>query len=551
MKLNEAQQFAVDCNDKRIVCLSGAGTGKSTTMIQRVCRLIDDGVDPTSILALTFTNVAAFEMREKFKKQKPGCIFPEFRTFHSFCYHLLSRDQEVREALGYSKVPAIAQNQTANRINATAALQMKVTLSKAKLQGSVPLTPKEQYEYEKYIRASKRLLYSENLITFDVLCYDTSALFIDNHPSVDKYKQKYKYILVDESQDTDEKQWKFVMSFKDAGIFIVGDALQSIYSFRGARSDLIKGIASDKAWTSIKLTENYRSTEEICDFANSMSDYADPSYRVLINGHGHSDAPRVWKSEAIPNMEPLDMKCVSRIIDDLEDKLDGRTIAILCRTNNEVDEVVAQLRDANIECSTVKNTSECEEIINSALDINYCCDWLSSYLKSELYSEYLRQREIRHDEKPISVLLDLYEHLPQIAYRKSTVAAVQKIALDKDMLPGQKLIKLCELLEILIPEIDITGMTAREVLEALKDANSNPTSSCVYVGTVHSVKGLEYDDVYLVGVNDITWKLKTEENKNLYYVGITRAKKNLTVCYRRENPYDSQSFNRKAAQMYR
>lgn len=282
--LNEQQQKAVDLNADKILCLAGAGTGKTFCMLSRISRLVDDGADPSSILVLTFTNAAAFEMRERYKRNHSERVVPEFRTFHSFCYSIISRDGNVREALGYTKVPKIATDAELHRIETLAKEKCGTKLSNDKIKGKVPLTPKEQFELDVYNKCVDKILKSSGLITFNILCYDVCDLFVTDHESILDYKERYKYLFVDEFQDTDPRQYDFITSFKDSSLFVVGDALQAIYSFRGADSSIIMGLANSSDWQTVKLFKNYRSTEEICDFANSNSNYADDSYRIEIEG---------------------------------------------------------------------------------------------------------------------------------------------------------------------------------------------------------------------------------------------------------------------------
>ena len=108
MPLDKFQEQVVNSTDNKILCLAAAGGGKTFTLLSRINHLIAEGVDPFSILALTFTNAAATEMRGRYEIANPGKIIPEFRTFHSFCYSLICKDYAVRTPLGYSPVPGIA-----------------------------------------------------------------------------------------------------------------------------------------------------------------------------------------------------------------------------------------------------------------------------------------------------------------------------------------------------------------------------------------------------------------------------------------------------------
>lgn len=226
-KFNEQQLKAIECNDKHIVVVAGAGAGKTHTMIHRIKRLVDGGAEPESILVLTFTRAAALEMKERFISLSKGAVIsPEFRTFHSFCYHLVLTDADVRLACGYSSVPAIADTADARRILAEAKNQSDFKVSERKMKDRKLMTPKEVYQYEMYKKTLNRLMRAKNLITFDQLSTLVCELFEKNDPSIQMYKEKYKYIVVDEFQDTDNEQFTFISSFKDSNIFVVGDVLQ-------------------------------------------------------------------------------------------------------------------------------------------------------------------------------------------------------------------------------------------------------------------------------------------------------------------------------------
>ena len=128
MSLNKEQLQAVNSNSDRILCLAGAGAGKTKSFIDRISRLVDDGVAPSSILALTFTNAAAAEMRSRYEDKNIGKGVPEFRTFHSFCYSVLCKDPAVRSALGYDGVPGIATDEQEKAIEDKAKIQCKITI---------------------------------------------------------------------------------------------------------------------------------------------------------------------------------------------------------------------------------------------------------------------------------------------------------------------------------------------------------------------------------------------------------------------------------------
>ena len=201
MGLNKEQLQAVNSNADRILCLAGAGSGKTFSLVERISRLVNDGVSPNAILVLTFTNNAAAEMRSRYEKLHPNEEIPEFRTFHSFCYSIVCKDSEIRSALGYESIPEIASEEQEKDIKERAKTQCKITISKDKLLHREHLTKQEQYQADLYDKAVKRLMRAENLITFDALNNEVSILFDKDNISTKSYKNQYKHIAVDDKID--------------------------------------------------------------------------------------------------------------------------------------------------------------------------------------------------------------------------------------------------------------------------------------------------------------------------------------------------------------
>ncbi len=528
-KLNTEQQTAVDCKDKHIVCLAGAGTGKTFTLIERMIRIASETGHPERILALTFTNAAAFEMKTRYRNRCESAITPEFRTFHSFAYSLLCNDLDVRKQVGYMYVPKIVDEGAKSRIETKVKLQLNVKLSSAKLANPSNLSYKEQFEYNTYKQAVRRELIKSNYITFDILIDCICSLFEQNDSSVQKYKDLYQYIFVDEFQDTDPKQWNFVQSFSNADIFVCGDALQAIYGFRGADSSIIKALAKSPDWTAIKLFENYRSTSEICKFANNMSDYADDEYRIEIESTKSGKPVKVKRYETVPYMKCVDTSCLDSIIRD-STNTDG-TSAILCRTNREVDDVCSYLDKLNVPYDRNIQKNEAEQILKSITDNAYFADWISTYLSSENYAEYIRNCTINPDKLPIQILSSEYGRLPQISERMDYVIQIRRIIKDTTLTIDSRINSILDMLYIDSKYMEDTNtiQCANDLIAYCLGKLHSIEDSKLYVGTAHSVKGLEYNNVYVIGPGGFSWKLKDEQNKNLYYVAITRAKSRLFI----------------------
>lgn len=527
--LNAQQQKAVDLNDDKILCLAGAGTGKTHSMIARISRIVSEGVDPSSILVLTFTNAAAFEMKERYRKIHTKQRPPEFRTFHSFCYSLLVSDKDIRKKLGYNRIPIIADEGMLKRIQTSARMQCGIKLTNKQLDGKSKLTPNQMYELELYNKAVRKLLKKDNLITFDILCYDICALFVEDDPVIFDYKQRYSYIFVDEFQDTDPRQYEFIRSFKSAKLFVVGDALQAIYSFRGADSSIIKRLAEDEQWTTVKLFDNYRSTKQICDFANENSIYADDAYRIAISSNRDGDEVEVIDIFGCDYGEDIDANTFPYILEALENS--SGNSAILCRTNKEVSYMINYLDSQGIAYSTGKKNTDAIHILKSSIDNAYMVDWLSTFLNADNYANYIRYMALEPDKDPAKLFVDKFGGTKAIGPRLSTIFNIRRI-FKGNGLKVQKCADVLKELGIKDIMIDTEATTVSEVVEYLIDAIQQDNSSNLYVGTIHSSKGLEYDNVYLVGVEDRCFKLTNEENNNLYYVGITRAKSHLMVFYK-------------------
>ncbi len=531
--LNPGQQEAVMTEHPRMLCLAGAGTGKTHSMIARIIRMVESGVSPASILVLTFTNAAAFEMKSRYRKQVPTGRSPEFRTFHSFCYYLISKDADVRKAVGYFKVPRVVSTQELRSIKNNLRQRLGLKISTKVLDHQVaPTGPREERELEVYEKAYWKELREQNVITFDMLCYRVCKLFTQGDECILKYRKQYRHILVDEFQDTDPRQFQFVTSFHDSTIFVVGDALQSLYAFRNADSSIIKALSVDSEWKTVRLELNYRSTAQICKFANGMSTYADDTYRIALTptrpegesvtlSHGHSQSFN----------DPVDFSTITDIVKQIQTNCEGTT-AVLCRTNREVEYLTEKLEGRGISCWQGKRNEEAEYILNGSVDNQFLMDWLATYLSSEKYSEFIRVQTLT-DEYGLSQFLNDFGNLRAVRMRVDKVSQVRR--LFKEKLPMA--LRIRQILDVLkvnnVPDetiLEMQATTARELVQILVETIQNIQDNGTYVGTVHSAKGLEYNNVFVVNVGqEKVFPLDSEDNLNVYYVAITRAKDRLMI----------------------
>ena len=523
MGLDKFQEQVVAATDNKILCLAAAGSGKTKSMLSRINHIISNGVDPTHILALTFTRAAATEMRERYEIANPGKAIPEFRTFHSFSYSIICKDYAIRNALGYSSIPDIASSEQEKEITERAKLQCKITIPTEKLKTRIGLTRKEQWQVELYDKAVARFMRQDNIITFDMLNSEVAQLFDANHPSTRIYKQRYEYIYSDEGQDMDTDQIKFLMSFHDSNIYITGDALQNIYQFRNCTNDFIKQLSTSLSWTKYRLQMNYTSTKQICDYANEFTEtYADESYRIEMISQRDGEEVVDKRTPAPEEYTSINLKSVDDMLNDLK-PLSG-TSAILCRTNKEVDTVSTYLTGKGI-THTTKHGTKIPRLIECALSDEYMQSYLASHLSSTKYGEYIR---LTTDKAPdINWFLATYGDNTKISADSKKILKLREIStllISND----DKLREIRKILKVNIPYTD-QDLFGKSLLYYIRDTVEEIKSNELYVGTIHSVKGLEYDNVCVANVGSYNFRLGDEEMNNLFYVAITRAKNRLFI----------------------
>ena len=526
--LNPEQQAAVHATDSKLLCLAGAGTGKTTVMIARISELVDKGVAPESILALTFTNVAALEMKDRYEALHPNQQIPEFRTFHSFCYYILSNDKEVRYKLKYEQVPEIADESAEKRILKEAMMQVGIKLSEKQIRNSSPLTQKEAYDLMIVLKAANRIMRKRNLITFNMLCKEVCELFTSDVECIHKYKERFKYVFSDEYQDTDKIQNAFVQSFTSSKLFVVGDALQALYAFRGADSSIIKNLASNEEWATYQLKHNYRSTKPICEYANKFSkSYASDEYRVAIESD--VEGPEV----EFVNYEQMYGSVPHYVIKDILHRCKEYpgSNAILTRTNADVASIKTQLDELNVSYISTTQHDISSNILKSVLDNQYSLDWLSTYLTAQEYSDYIRRSVIRGSKYTLATFISEFDYKDSIVQAVTKIYNIRKLCKSSKPDLARSILKVLDHEEIEPPVFKSQATLAEKLAQIEKAILDYQKAGSIYVGTVHSVKGLEYDNVYVVGASGSSWKLNTEENHNVFYVAITRAKTHLTIFF--------------------
>lgn len=295
----------------------------------------------------------------------------------------------------------------------------------------------------------------------------------------------------------------------------------SIYGFRGADSSIIKSLAENPEWTTIRLSENYRSTAQICDYSNDIhQSWKGNAYNL--------DIISTKQGCNVIEREQLNIDSNKEIMDIVGDAHDGKTVAILCRTNYEVADIKPRLEDLVIAFSTKDARKDISNILRCSIDSEYLVDWLSDKLTSNRYNEYLKLCSVSDSYKTDESFISIYgKHLVNYL---NPIMKIREVLTNEQFAFG-KIAKISDLLNLPNKEVVLDSDDNKSIIDYLiQISESEQASTGIYVGTIHSVKGLEYDVVHLVGVNGKSFPIdKDEDQQNLFYVGCTRAKEKLVI----------------------
>ena len=578
--LNEQQREAVLTTEGPLLILAGAGSGKTRVLTYRTAYLIDEcGVNPYNIMAITFTNKAAGEMRERIDDMVGyGSESIWVSTFHSTCVRILRR---YIDRLGYDTNFTIydADDQKALMKDICKRLEIDTKMYKEKMFLNVISSAKDEMidpiEFENrftgdFVKRKQALVYKEyqnalkqnNALDFDDLLVKTVELFKLDKEVLDYYQERFRYIMVDEYQDTNTVQFELIrlLAMKYKNLCVVGDDDQSIYKFRGA--NIYNILNFEKHFEDakvIKLEQNYRSTQNIIDAANSViSNNVGRKDKRLWTDNGAGD--RITFEQLESGFEEADY--VARSIARLVRKGEARykDCAVLYRTNAQSRLFEEKFIAANIPYKIVGGVNfyarkEIKDILAYLKTIDNGHDDLAvkriinvpkrgigatSMARSAgkikpfvMFIQSLRARaEMDSVSQLIQAIIDETGYVDELK-AEGTDEAEQRIEnIDElinkavDYEQGEENPTLSGFLEEVALVADIDGL----------DENSD----YVVLMTLHSAKGLEFPNLYLAGMEDglfpsymsITSDDATseiEEERRLAYVGITRAKEHLTI----------------------
>lgn len=605
--LNEPQREAVQTTEGPLLILAGAGSGKTRVLTHRTAWLIDElGVNPYNIMAITFTNKAAAEMRERIDKMVGyGSESIWVTTFHSTCVRILRR---YIDRIGYSSSFTIydAEDQKTLMKEICKRLQIDTKIHKEKMFLAAISSAKDELidpvEFETratgdYMKRKQAEVYREyqkallqnNALDFDDLIMKTVELFQMDKEVLNSYQERFRYIMVDEYQDTNTAQFELIrlLARKYQNLCVVGDDDQSIYKFRGANIYNILNFEMHFPDAKvIRLEQNYRSTQNILDAANAViSNNVGRKEKSLWTDKG-SGGKIVFKQmdsgtdEAVFVASDIDRRVRNG-------EYSYKDCAILYRTNAQSRLFEERFIAASIPYKIVGGVNfysrkEIKDIlaylktIDNGMDdiavrriINVPKRGIGTSTVSKV-AEYAMEHEISF----FSALCKA-EEIPGLA--RSVSKLQDFVLLIQSMKAKAKLLSVPELLQQIleatgyVKELEAEGtIEAESRIENIDELLSKavdysqgeeaPTLSgfledvalvadidsfdgerdYVVLMTLHSAKGLEFSNVYLAGMEDglfpsymsITSEqsdAEIEEERRLAYVGITRAKKNLTI----------------------
>ena len=599
--LNEAQQRAVDATEGPVLVIAGAGSGKTRVIAHRILNIIQRGASPRSILAITFTNKAATEMRERVEGliasdaslNRPLSLNerPFVSTFHALGVHII---RENAPLLGLTRHFSIYDRADSRRAVKDAMVEAGIdpktqdssaflnTISRAKGDGFTALSFKDKADdfknemvadvWERY----DRILFKDRALDFDDLLVKTALLL--NRPEIKAhYNAIWKYIHIDEYQDTNHIQYVIAerLAAGSRNICVVGDADQNIYSWRGATIENILHFEKDyPEATVIALETNYRSTKTILAAANSVIERNSMRKKKTLRTDNPLGEKISLTASYSENDEARDIAPAARGL--IDSGCPAREIAVLYRANfqsraleeafirknipyqlvgvrfferKEIKDVLSYIRAALNSSEAEGGWGDTARIINvpprgiGKVTIAKMLSGAEGSLPAATKEKIAGFRRLLKD-----IRRELTEKKPSEAVR----FVIQQTGMERALQEGdsedeERLLNIRELVSVatqydaMKPEDGIEAFLANAALATDQD-DLKTDADAVKLMTVHASKGLEFDHVFIAGMeqglfpfahldDDKTGQAEQEEERRLFYVALTRARKKVHLSY--------------------
>lgn len=604
--LNDKQKEAVLYNDGPLLIIAGAGAGKTKTLTSKIAYIIDEHLaTPYNILAITFTNKAAKEMRDRLYL----LIGDEARklqvsTFHSFGLKLLRENYEL---LGYDRNFVIMDSDDSltvvkkiikdldydPKVYNPKAIRNKISSCKNELISAKAYERYAVSDYEQVIQKVyekyEKKLQQNNSVDFDDLLILPIKLFREHQDVLEKYQNLYQYVLIDEYQDTNQAQYILtkMISEKNRRITCVGDDSQSIYSFRGANYKNILNFENDyRDAKTILLEQNYRSTGNILDAANQViKNNRDRKDKNLWTNKGPGEKIKYYRAYN----ERDEAQYVIRKIKELVNRnVEYKDIAVLYRTNAQSRVVEEEMLKENLPYRVIGSfyfysRKEIKDLIAYLRLIHNSKDNVSllrviNTPKRGIGLKTIENLTTKADIEGISIY-DAIESGKELEFKK-TIEKLKSVAEDLTLtelidkvLDASGMKKELESEQTLEAEVRLENLEEfksitkafeeKEGLISLEDflleislvsdvEEYKDDPNRISLMTVHSVKGLEFDHVFVIGMeeglfphmNSLMENVALEEERRLCYVAITRARDDLhLVNARRRTLFGKEQVN--------
>jgi DNA helicase-2/ATP-dependent DNA helicase PcrA len=590
--LNQSQQLAAKHIDGPMLILAGAGSGKTKTITTRLAYLISIGLDPSSILTLTFTNKAATQMRDRAFALIDNVSYPPLLcTFHKFGLLFLKfnisqlnrkNNFVIIDTDDKKKILKTIDKETTTAILAAEISKFKnslISVEEAKVSAQDKLYTQIAIVYEKY----EQYLIQNNLVDFDDLLLLTYKILQNNPTLAKQTSQKYKYIIVDEFQDTNELQYKLLQKLccEHNNLCVVGDDDQSIYGWRGATIENILNFENNFTEVkTIKLEQNYRSTNKILHHANALIEHnRDRLGKKLIGTRGEGNCIKVYESSD-ENEE------TKKIVDDIKTLIasgvSAQDIAILFRVNALSRSLEEGLNKANIhyklvgglkfyERAEIKDLIAYFRVITNAND-NFSIKRIINKPKRGIGKTTIEKLELESHTQTKSIFSIIKDYTPEqltavVGKKNSRTLKVFMASIEdlQDVLKDGRLrfieafedtfdfktnfIKLIDADDRIANIDEFYGYLRDFFLQnpdlnledflneiSLESAQDTIDSQYISLMSIHASKGLEFGHLFIVGMEEGFFPLvgdgsNIEEERRLGYVAITRACDELTMSF--------------------
>ena len=563
-QLNQEQQRAVNHSGSPLCILAGPGTGKTLVLQRKIGYIMEHLAGPENILALTFTTSAANELKNRVHNQtKTNKHLLQIGTFHSQCLKIIHKHPiQCELQTGFEWLSPEKQEIRIFKIlqelnipwNQKYLPAIRGTLSKAKKRQT---WDEENMSYAQ--RVTKEIynvyqyhLKNNNEIDIDDMIIKVNRMFEEYPETLQAYKEKFKYILVDESQDMDETQYQFLKNIKSDNTTIVGDDDQCIYSFQGSDLKYIQKFIDDFNANTITLNQNYRSTQSIIRTSKDLIKHN--------TGRFHKDPET--KNELGKNLRILishDENAEAENILNLVENTENA--AILYRQNKQSEPFEQVFQERGIPYKIIGSTGyyQRKEIKDAIALITLTINDDPSAFQRALniqpgigpktiekiiqHAQTTNQSFLSACSQPIAGIRE-EQHANLKRFQQSYFGIVEKplqeqakIILEQFMPPMNKLAQ--ERIEKFKDNMTKWGESIDKFLNHIKYLDTSPKT--IKLLTLHKSKGMEFDNVIISGCeqgilphqNSIydTQPVDIEEERRLAYVGITRASKNITISY--------------------